>query len=133
MSFSIPLLARLTRGVLCLRWLVLAVLTFGAVASSIGLIKSHGVVETDSTHKSAALFSETTHVHGHEHAAGYSLENEGSSGGHDHHAMDHSHDTTHHLSLAWDAMPPNRPSWVVFAPAWSDTGQIYRLDRPPMG
>ena len=126
--------ARPTLAKLGMQWLVLIVIMLGAIVSSIGLTSSHGLAATEVTHKSVVLFSDM--AHGHEHGdqgVESSVADEISSDGHPHHAMDHSHDTAHHLPQAWGAVLPQLPSWEVVVRPWIDMGQADRLDRPPMG
>ncbi|MBG6077150.1 hypothetical protein [Polaromonas sp. CG_9.11] len=47
--------------------------------------------------------------------------------------MDHSHDTAHHLPLAWGVIASQLPSWDVMVRPWIEMGRAFRLDRPPMG
>jgi hypothetical protein len=117
-----------------MRWLVLIVITFGTVVSSIGLTSSHGLAAIVESHQSALTSAED--LHGHEHAdqgVEVSAAGERASGEHPHHAMDHSHDLAHHLHLAWGAASPKLPNWEVMVRPWIEMGQAYRLDRPPMG
>lgn len=123
-----------TLAALGMRWLVLIVITFGTVVSTIGLTSSHGLAALVESHQSALNTPET--LRGHEHAeqgveaSGF---DERASAGHPHHAMDHSHDIAHHLPLAWGAASPQLPAWEVMVRPWIEMGQAYRLDRPPMG
>jgi hypothetical protein len=117
-----------------MRWLVLIVITYGTVVSSIGLTRSHGLAALVESHQSA--LNESEELHGHEHAdkgVEVSQTDERASGQHPHHAMDHSHDMAHYLPLTWGAASPQLPSWEVFVRPWIDMGPAYRLDRPPMG
>jgi hypothetical protein len=125
---------RPTLAVLGVRWLVLMVITFGTVVSSIGLTSSHGLAAIVESHQSALTAPEE--LHGHEHAeqgVGASESDERASGEHPHHAMDHSHDIAHHLPLVWSTSSPQLPSWEVMVRPWIEMGRAYRLDRPPMG
>lgn len=117
-----------------MQWLVLVVITFGMIVSSIGMTSSHGVAVIAASHESVRPSSEN--YHGHVHAdpgIEFLVADESSSGEHPHHGMDHSHDTAHHLPLAWGDIPLLRPSWEVMVRPWIEMGQVYRLDRPPMG
>ncbi|WP_210545262.1 hypothetical protein [Rhodoferax sp. PAMC 29310] len=125
---------RPTLAAMCMRWLVLIVITYGTVVSSIGLTRSHGLAAIVESHQSAPTAPEENH--GHEHAVqevDASGADERASGEHPHHAMDHSHDMAHYLPLTWGAASPQLPSWEVMVRPWIEMGQAYRLDRPPMG
>ena len=125
---------RPTLAAMCMRWLVLIVITYGTVVSSIGLTSSHGLAAIAESHQSMPTALEDNH--GHEHAVQeveVSGADERASGEHPHHAMDHSHDMAHHLPLAWGAASQQLPSWEVMVRPWVEMGQAYRLDRPPMG
>jgi len=116
-----------------MQWLVLMVITFGTIVSSIGLTSSHGLAVMAASHQSVLASPEEPlgHVH-----ADQGIEfpaDERSSGEHPHHGMDHSHDIAHHLTLARGAESPQLHSWEVVAPPWIDMWQAYRLDRPPTG
>lgn len=116
-----------------MQWLMLIVITLGTIASSIGLTSSHGLAVAEATHKSVVFFSESADGHGHaDPGIEVPVADERSSGGHPHHAMDHSHDTAHHLPLAWGAVMPQLPIWEAAVQPRIDMGQAYRLDRPPM-
>ena len=117
-----------------MQWLVLIVITLGTIVSSIGLTSSHGLAVVEATHKTVVFLSDI--AHGHElgdQGIESSVADEISSDEHPHHAMDHSHDTAHHVPLAWGAILQQIPSWEVAVRPWIDMGQAYRLDRPPMG
>lgn len=117
-----------------MRWLVLMVITFGTIVSSIGLTSSHGLAVIVDSHQSA--LSDAEELHGHEHADSGVEDSETdrhAGGEHPHHAMDHSHDIAHHLPLGWGTASPQLASWEIMVRPWIELGQAYRLDRPPMG
>jgi hypothetical protein len=119
---------------LSMQWLVLIVITLGMIASSIGLTSSHGVAVIAATNESVQPSSEDSHGHGHaDQGIEFTVVDERSSGEHPHHGADHSHDTAHHLPLAWGAAMTQLPRWEVMVRPWIEMGQAYRLDRPPMG
>ena len=125
---------RPTLASLALQWLVLLALVGGILVSSIGATRSHGVAALAAAHGSAQ--PSAAHAHGHAHADPvdeFSWVDERASGEHPHHGMDHSHDTAHHHPLAWSAVSSQPARWQAVVRPWIDTGQAYRLDRPPMG
>jgi hypothetical protein len=117
-----------------MRWLVVFVITFGTVVSSIGFTSSHGLAALVESHKSSLTASEHPHAYEHEdQGVEVSKTDEPASGEHPHHAMDHSHDIAHHLLLECGTASPQLPSWEVMVRPWIEMGQAYRLDRPPTG
>jgi hypothetical protein len=134
MPFIVPSSHQPTLATLGIQWLVLVVIMFGMIVSSIGMTSSHGVAVIAASHESMRPSAEN--AHGREHAdegIEFKMADESSAGGHPHHSMDHSHDTAHHLPLVWGAMSSQLPRWEVVVRLWIELGQAYRLDRPPMG
>jgi len=117
-----------------MQWLVLIVIGLGTIASSIGLTSSHGLAVIAASHESEPPSSENSHGHAHaDQGVELAVTHESASGEHPNHGMDHSHDTAHHLPLAWGAASSPLPSWEVMMRPRIEIGQAYRLDRPPMG
>lgn len=123
-----------TLASLGLQWMVLVVITLGMIISSIGITSSHGVAVVAASHESMAAPQEDFHGHSHiDEGLEVLMMDTGSSVEHPHHGVDHSHDTAHHQSTAWPAVPTHSPSWGVMVRGLIELGQPYRLDRPPMG
>jgi hypothetical protein len=123
-----------TLASLGLQWLVLVVITFGMIVSSIGMTSSHGIAVMAASHESVQPSAEDSH--GHVHAdSGIELlmTDESSSGEHPHHGMDHSHDTAHHPPRTLGAVVSPLPSWEPMVRPRIELGLAFRLDRPPMG
>jgi len=115
------------------RWLVLIVIMFGTVVSSIGFTKSHGLASIAAAHTTP---SNGGGHHGHSHedpGSELDLVDQGADPGHPHHAIDHSHDKAHALPVAWGSASPQLPSWRVPVQPWIEMVQASRLERPPMG
>ncbi|WP_341904063.1 hypothetical protein [Polaromonas sp. YR568] len=122
-----------TRAALGVRWLVLMVILFGALVSSVGNTNSHGI---------AALSAAHEHSHSHEDAhgsadeasdAGWTIAGPAAPLDHPHHGADHSHDKAHASPLAWPSATPQLPVWFGVVRPWIDMVQASRLERPPMG
>lgn len=125
---------RPTLATLGMQWLVLIVIVLGTIVSSIGLTSSHCLAVIAASHESVLPSSENSHGHVHaDQGIQFVVADDSSSAGHPHHGMDHSHDIAHHLFLAWSAASPQPFSWEKAVRPWTDLGQTYRLDRPPMG
>lgn len=134
MTLRIPSSLRPTRAALGMRWLVLIVIMFGTVISSIGLTNSHGLAAIVAEHHLAPSSSDEPHGHVHEDPGGeLTLVDLGADAGHPHHSIDHSHDKAHALPVAWGSATPQLPSWRVRVRPWIEMVQASRLERPPMG
>ena len=133
MTLRVPSSLRPNGAALGMRWLVLLVIMFGTVISSIGLTNSHGLAVIAATHTTPSNGGEQ-HGHAHEEPGGeWALVDQGADTGHPHHAIDHSHDKAHALPVAWGSASPQLPSWRVQARPWIEMVQASRLERPPMG
>jgi ABC-type nickel/cobalt efflux system permease component RcnA len=111
---------RPTRAGLGVRWLVLVVILFGTILSSMGGTSSHGL--------------DASHGHAHEDLGGELVRVDNSaSADHPHHEMDHSHDKAHALSVAWRTATPQPSSWLLLVRPWIEMVEASRLERPPMG
>ncbi|MDP2016185.1 MAG: hypothetical protein Q8K41_06080 [Hydrogenophaga sp.] len=121
-----------------MRWLVLVVIMFGTMISSVGGMNSHGI----------ALISEALHAsstnpdtqrdlkHGHVHEDGFdglATVSHGTIGDHPHHGVDHSHDKAHALPTTWSMATPQLPAWYGHVRQLIEMIQASRLERPPMG
>lgn len=126
------------RATLGMRWLVLVVIMFGTMISSVGGMNSHGI----------ALISEALHAsstnpdtqrdleHGHVHEDGFdglATVSHGTTGDHPHHGVDHSHDKAHALPTTWSMATPQLPAWYGHVRQLIEMIQASRLERPPMG
>ncbi|WP_374407289.1 hypothetical protein [Hydrogenophaga sp.] len=129
------------RAALGLRWLVLVVIMFGTVFSSIGGTSSHGLAAIAASIHVAPLSSDGSHEHAHGHAHedeqggddGLAIVNLSAAADHSHHGPDHSHDKAHALPVAWISSAPPLPDWVGRVRPWIEMVQASRLERPPMG
>ncbi|MES2840875.1 hypothetical protein [Hydrogenophaga sp.] len=138
MISSLTRSTRPDRAALGMRWLVLLVILFGTVISSVGSMNSHGIAAIASAGHadSAGPDTEHDHAHGHAHEDGGSTWVVGSHGGsadHPHHGADHSHDKAHALPITWDVAAPQLPVWTGHARLWIEMVEPSRLERPPMG
>lgn len=124
-------------------WLVLVVILFGTILSSIGGTSSHGLAAFQAALHVTPASLDTSHEHGHEHAHEDEDEDEDEgigrvtqSAGADHphhHGADHSHDKAHALPIAWLSAAPLLPVWFGHVRPWIEMIQAFRLERPPMG
>lgn len=126
------------RAALGMRWLVLLVILFGTMVSSVGGMYSHGIAAIAAvSHVSAAPSeAEHDHAHGHAHEDGggeWVVESHSASADHPHHGADHSHDKAHALPAAWHSAAPVVPAWFGHVRLWIEMVQASRLERPPMG
>lgn len=126
------------RAALSLRWLVLAVILFGTIISSLGVMNSHGLAAIAELSHVAPASSDTEedHAHGHTHEEGddeWGMGGHGSSADHPHHGADHSHDKAHALPAAWHTAAPVLPVWFGQAMLLIEMVEASRLERPPMG
>ena len=118
-------------------WLVMVVILFATIISSIGRTGSHGLAAFPAALHVTVASLDTTHEHAHEHAHG----DEGIGGvtqraGADHphhHGADHSHDKAHALPVAWSSAAPRLPGWFGHVRPWIEMVRGSRLERPPMG
>lgn len=125
------------RAALSMGWLVLVVILFGTIISSIGGTSSHGLAAFPAALHATSASLETSHEHVHEHAhedegIGLVTQNAGADHPH-HHGADHSHDNAHALPVAWHSVAPQLPGWFGRVRPWIEMVQASRLERPPMG
>jgi hypothetical protein len=129
-SFSLCL----TGAALGMRWLVLVVILFGTILSSIGGTSSHGLAAISVALHAAPSSPDEPHGHAHEdQGAEFVMLDQGLSADHPHHEMDHSHDKAHALSVAWRTAAPQPSSWLLSVRPWIEMVEASRLERPPMG
>lgn len=114
-----------------MRWLVLVVIMFGTIISSIGSTSSHGLAAISATLHAAPSSPGESHEHVHE-DEDIAMVNQGADTDHPHHGADHSHDKAHALPVAWGSASPQLPSWRVVVRPWIEMIQASRLERPPM-
>lgn len=125
-SFSL----RPTGAALGVRWLVLVVILFGTILSSMGGTSSHGLAAI-----AVALHAAPDEPNGHAHeeqGGELAMVDNSASADHPHHAADHSHDKAHAPSVAWRSAVPQSPSWWRLARPWIEMVEAFRLERPPM-
>lgn len=134
MTFSTHFHNQPALATLGVKWLVLVLITFGMIVSSIGMTSSHSIATVAASHESVQPSSVDPHGHVHaDQGIEFLVADESSNGAHPHHSMDHSHETGHHLPLAWGVIASQLPSWEVMLRPVIETGRAFRLDRPPMG
>lgn len=126
------------RAALGMRWLVLVVILFGTVISSVGGMNSHGIAAIaaviHATPTSSDASRELVHGHTHEDADGKLVAvSESATGDHPHHGVDHSHDKAHALPAALHSARQQLPERFGFVRPWIEMVQASRLERPPMG
>jgi len=133
------LLNRSRTAMLRTQWLMLVLVTLWMLVASFGMTNSHGLAPLSQSHDSVVVAVASSHQFEHGHAHELHLDEPISnnaaafaSEAHPHHSMDHSHDTSHRLPMAWPVPPAQIHSWNVTLQPWVDKGQTYRLDRPPM-
>lgn len=115
------------------RWLVLVVILFGAIISSMGSTGSHGLAVIAAALHAAPPSSAESHGHVHEDRGGeLVMVNQSAGADHLHHGADHSHDKAHVLPVAWSSAAPQLPRWWGLVPPRIEMVQVSRLDRPPM-
>jgi hypothetical protein len=96
-----------------MRWLVLVVIMFGTILSSMGGTSSHGLAAMATTfHDASSATADADHAH---------------------HGADHSHDNAHALPVALSSAAPQLPGWRVRVRPWIQMVEASRLERPPMG
>ena len=116
-----------------IRWLVLVVIAFGMVISSLGMTSSHGLAVIASSIEHNAPAFENSHGHVYiDQGAELTTTDDDVEGEHHRHGLDHSHDTAHNLPFAWRLVSTQLPSWDVIVRPWIETGRAFRLDRPPI-
>ena len=125
------------RAVRGMGWLVLVVILFGTIISSVGGTSSHGLAAFPAAlhATSASLDTSDEHVHDHAHedeGIGWVTQSAGADHPH-HHGADHSHDKAHALPVAWDSVAPQLSGWFGRVRPWIEMVQASRLERPPMG
>ena len=120
-------------------WLVMVVVLFATIISSIGRASSHGFAAFPAALHVTAKFLDTfqKHVHEHAHEDG-GIKGVTQSAGADlhhnhHHGADHSHDKAHALPATWSSAAPQLPGWFGHVRPWIEMVQASRLERPPMG
>jgi len=130
--------SRPDRAVLSMRWLVLIVILFGAILSSIGGTNSHGLAAMGASLHTAPVSSNASHEHAHVHEddgedSALAMVIPGAEVDHPHHGADHSHDKAHALPAAWQSSTPQLPGWFGLVRPWMKMVRASRLERPPMG
>lgn len=121
------------------RWLVLLVILFGTVFSSIGSISSHGLAAMAAAMHDTPGSSDVSSDHGHVHDdetggdGGWHEASLGTVVEHAHHGADHSHDKAHALPTAWRSAAAQLPVWLGHVLPWTEMVRADRLERPPMG
>ena len=126
---------RASRGML---WLLLWVILFATIVSSVGGMYSHGIAAISAVSHVSATFSVTEHDHAHSHAGedgdGDRVEvSQGVSTDHPHHGADHSHDKVHALPTTWSVAAPQLHVWIGQGVLRIEMVGASRLERPPMG
>ncbi|MES2889690.1 MAG: hypothetical protein V4739_16980 [Pseudomonadota bacterium] len=137
MTTSLKRCLRPDRTALGMRWLVLLVILFGTLISSVGGVNSHGIAAIAAVSHMSPASSDTEHDHAHGHAhedgEGDLVSGHGASADHPHHGADHSHDKAHALPITWSVAVPLLPGWIGQAQLRIDMAEASRLERPPMG
>ena len=127
---------RPNRAVRGMGWLVLMVICFGTILSSIGGTSSHGLAAFPAAFHVTPMSLDSSHGHVHEHAhddEGIGWVTQIAGADHPHHGADHSHDKAHALPVAWHSAAPQLPGWFVLVRPWIEMVRAFRLERPPMG
>lgn len=132
MTLHLSYSLRPNRAALGMRWLVLLVIMFGTILSSIGGTSSHGLAAFTTALHVTPFSSDDSHEHAHE-DEGIGLVNQSAAADHPHHGADHSHDKAHALPAAWSSSAPQLPGWFGLVRPWIEMVQASRLERPPMG
>jgi len=118
------------------RWLVLLVILFGTILSSVGGTNSHGLAALATALHVAPFSTDDLHEHVHEHAhedESIGSANQSAGADHPHHGADHSHDKAHVLPALWSSAAPLLAGWFGLVRPWIEMVQASRLERPPMG
>lgn len=119
---------------LSVRWLVMVVILFGTIISSVGGTNSHGLASIAPALQVARLSSDESHGHQHVNSGGEStMVSQSADTDHPHHGADHSHDKAHALPVAWSSAAPQLPRWRGLIRPWIEMVQASRLERPPIG
>jgi hypothetical protein len=119
-----------------MRWLVLLVIMFGTITSSVGGINSHGIAVIAKALHSSPTTPDTQRDLGHEHEDGVDgvvMVSHGAASDHPHHGVDHSHDKAHALPTTWRMATPQLPAWFGHVRQLIEMIRVSRLERPPMG
>jgi len=125
---------RPNRAALGMRWLVLMVIMFGTIISSVGGTNSHGIAASAAALHVAPMSLDTPHEHAHEDGdSGLAMVSHGATADHPHHGADHSHDKAHALPALWSSVAPQLPGWFGLVRPWIEMVRASRLERPPMG
>lgn len=135
-----PSSMRPSRPALGMRWLVLVVILFGTLISSVGSMNSHGLAALVAGFHDAPSMESTSHEHERDHDHSHEVEDDElemmghvAPPDHPHHGADHSHDKAHALPAAWETTSPLLPVWIGVVRPWAELVQVSRLERPPMG
>jgi ABC-type nickel/cobalt efflux system permease component RcnA len=116
-----------------MRWLVLVVILFGTIFSSMGGTRSHGLAAMSVALQVASSSSNEWHGHEREDLGGkLAMVDQSASADHPHHEMDHSHDKAHAPSVAWRSAARQPSRWRVSVRSWIEMVRASRLERPPM-
>ena len=116
------------------RWLVLLVILFGTILSSVGGTNSHGLAAPATALHVAPFSTDESHEHAHEDKdEGIESANQRAGADHPHHSADHSHDKAHVLPALWSSAAPQLAGWFGLVRPWIERVQASRLERPPMG
>ena len=127
------------RAALGMGWLVLVVILFGAILSSVGATSSHGLAAFPAAlHAVPRASLDTSGKPVHEHAqakegTGWVTQSAGADHPHHHHGADHSHDKAHALPVAWRPAALQLAGWFGRVRPRVERVQASRLERPPMG
>lgn len=125
------------RAALSMGWLVLVVILFGAIISSIGATSSHGLAAFPAAlHVATPAALDTSGEQVHEQAQedeGTGSANQSAGADHPHHGTDHSHDKAHALPARWHSAALLLAGWFGRVRPWVERAQAFRLERPPMG
>ena len=124
------------RAALSMGWLVLVVILFGAIISSIGATSSHGLAAFPAALHATPASLDISREHVHEQAhedEGIESANQSAGADHPHHGTDHSHDKAHVLPALWHSVALQLPGWFGLVRPWIEMVQASRLERPPMG
>ena len=121
------------RAALSMGWLVLVVILFGTIISSIGATSSHGLAAFPAALHITPASLDISREHAQE-DEGIGWVTQGAGADHPHHyGADHSHDKAHALPVAWHSVVPQFPGWFGLVRPWIEMVQASRLERPPMG
>lgn len=134
MTLRISSFLRPTGAALGMRWLVVVVIMFGTMISSMGGTNSHGLAAIAAALHATPSSPDEPNGHVHEDRGGELAMVDMSAGAdHPHHGEDHSHDNAHALPGALSSAAPQLPGWRVLVRPWIQMVEASRLERPPMG